>query len=461
MKKNAFHKALALALTAGIVLSGCGGNSSAQVSNSGAAAAPSASEASQAPQDKEINITMWVGTAFKNVDSYGPNYGDYESAKAAEFKQTHPNVNIKVEVVPWKDIEQKVNVAVAGDNPPDILYDNVPLRIIRHAREGNLEPLDAIVADDKADWKQSYLDVASVDGTLYSAMTFSYPGMIFVNKHIFDEKGLSDLLPKDRRWTWEQWQDAISKVADGSVYGTAFFAKSEQQDQLMQSMLMSSGAEWANADFSEYLLNSDKGAEALSFMVGLIDKGLVAPGATNMESNDNIELFKQGKLATMYQMPAVYDLIESGKKDGSVDPSVEPYGIIPIYKEGVTPKLVVTSQNGYAVFKQKDDAKRQACLDFVKMLVEPENMKSVSKNVLADPARVSAEYQIDNPDFAALKPELNKLEIIDLGRHVAWYSKLRQAFYPELQAAFLKTKTPQQALDDFVKQANELAKTGK
>lgn len=47
----------------------------------------------------------------------------------------------------------------------------------------------------------------------------------------------------------------MKMVADDNTYGTAFFAKSEQQDQLMQSLIMSSGAKWANEDFSKYLLN--------------------------------------------------------------------------------------------------------------------------------------------------------------------------------------------------------------
>jgi ABC-type glycerol-3-phosphate transport system substrate-binding protein len=64
---------------------------------------------------------------------------------------------------------------------------------------------------------------------------------------------------------------------------------------------------------------------------------------------------------------------------------------------------------------------------------------------------------VENKDFAELMVELNKLEIVDLGKNQAYFNDLRQIFYPEMQAAFLKAKTPKQALDDFVKGAEKLA----
>ncbi|OMF06997.1 sugar ABC transporter substrate-binding protein [Paenibacillus sp. FSL H7-0331] len=408
---------------------------------------------------KPITITFWAGTAFKNVDGYNsPNFGDWEKAKAEEFKKIHPNVTVNVEVVPFKDIEQKVNVAVAGNNPPDILLDNTPLRMIRHAKNGILEPLDEIIKEDKADWKQSYLDLGTYNNKLYALTLFSCPGMMFVNKAIFDKKNLTHLLPKDRKWTWTQWKDAMKMVADDNTYGTAFFAKSEQQDQLMQSLIMSSGAKWANEDFSKYLLNGPEGVEALTFMLKLVEEGLVAPGTANMEAIDTIQLFEQGKLATMYQQINVYMDIAADIKKGSANSSnVEPYGIIPVYKEGVTPKLVINSENGLALFKQKDPEKRKAALEFIKFLAKPENVSAISKAAVSDPARISSKYAAPNKDYAELITEMNKLETLDLGRGVTWYSKLRQSFYPEMQAAFLKAKTPQQALNDFVNSANNLA----
>lgn len=90
-------------------------------------------------------------------------------------------------------------------------------------------------------------------------------------------------------------------------------------------------------------------------------------------------------------------------------------------------------------------------------MAKPENVSAISKAAVSDPARISSKYAAPNKDYAELITEMNKLETLDLGRGVTWYSKLRQSFYPEMQAAFLKAKTPQQALNDFVNSANNLA----
>lgn len=434
-----------------VVLAGCGGN------QPDAPSAPASGGGDQAAaQPKPVTLTFWAGTGFKDIEGYdSKNYGDWEKAKAKEFQQKYPHVTINVEVIPFKDIDQKVNVAVAGANPPDILYDNIPIRIMKHARNAVLEEMDDVVKDDRADWKESYLAMGSFDKKLYALPLASLPNMVYLNRTIFESKGVA--LPQDRSWTWAEMKDALTKVVDKNTFGMAYFAKNEQADQVMVAHLMAAGAKFSNDDFSQYLINSPEGVEALSFMLQLQEEGLIAPGTPTMDINANLELFKQGKLAVLNHMPNVYGFVEAGKKDGSVLPSVEPYGIVPVVKEGVAPKIVVTGENGYAIFKQTDPEKRKMAMEFVKYLVEAPNVKAISKSTLGVPARKSADYEVENKDFAALMTELNKLEIVDLGKNQPYFNDLRQKFYPELQAAFLKAKTPQQALDDFVKIANELA----
>ncbi len=93
-----------------------------------------------ASKDAEpITLTFWAGTGIKNMEGVeSPNYGDWEKEMAKRFAKLHPNVTIDVVSIPWKDIEQKVNVSVIGNNPPDILFDNVPMRVMKHARNGLL-----------------------------------------------------------------------------------------------------------------------------------------------------------------------------------------------------------------------------------------------------------------------------------------------------------------------------------
>ncbi|MDF2963030.1 MAG: extracellular solute-binding protein [Paenibacillus sp.] len=437
---------MVFALTAGVI-AGCGSNDTK--SDSKAAEGEKASA-------KPVTLTMWVGTAYKDVEGVdSKNYGDWEKAKAEEFKKKYPNVNIQIEVIPFKDIEQKVNVAVAAANPPDILLDNVPLRIIRHGRNGILEPINDVVKDDREDWKEDILKMGSVGDKLYGIPIASLPNIVYLNKTIFEKAGVE--LPKDRKWTWEQMETALKKVTSKDVYGIGMFAKNEQADHLTISHLMSAGEKWTSEDQSQFTINSPQGVEALQFFLKLQEEGLVAPGAAQMQLPDNDELFKQGKLAILNSLPVVYSQIEAGKKDGSVQTSVEPYGILQVTKSGTSPRVFPTGENGYAVFKQSDADKRKMALEFVKHLLQPDNVKALAKSVQGIPSRKSTSYDITNKDYSELLKEINKLEVVDLGKSQPFYGQVRQKFYPAMQSAWLKSKDPRSILDGFVKEANELA----
>ena len=52
--------------------------------------------------------------------------------------------------------------------------------------------------------------------------------------------------------------------------------------------------------------------------------------------------------------------------------------------------------------------------------------------------------------------KLAEYPVLDIGKSLEKYADTRQLFYPEMQAAFLGLKTPQEALDSFVSKANEL-----
>jgi len=400
--------------------------------------------------EEKIKLTLWAGTGLKNVEGVeSPNYGDWERAKAEQFTAMHPNVTIDVVSIPWGEIEQKVNVAVAGNNPPDILFDNVPMRVMKHARNNQYESLEEVIAEHKQDWKPEFLATGTVNDELYALSLYTQPSVLFLNQTIFEKKGLGHLIPENREWDWTQLKEALKQVVDKNTYGTALFAKNNQSDQVNAAWLLSGGASWANDDFTEYLVNRPEGVEALSYMLSLIEEGLVAPGAASMQASDSIELFKQGKLAAIYNVPEIY-----GHVAGS---DVKPYGIVPVFKGGTEPRMVNTGENGYALFKQKDKDKRDMAIKFIKFLTEPDNVKAISKNVLGVPARVSSEYTIENEDFGELMKKIEPLQQVNLGKSVPYYADLRQKLFPELQAAFQKRKTPQQALDDFVSAANALA----
>lgn len=408
-------------------------------------------------EEPQITIDFWVGGGNRHIPGYDtPNHGDWERLLAREFEKLHPNVKINVEIISFSDIEQKVNVAVAGQNPPDILYDNIPNRVMRHARNGELEPLDAVVSADRNDWKEDFLAMGTHNGVLYGLPLSSTPTMMFVNKTILERKGVAHLLPEDRHWTWEEWEEVMAAVSDGRIYGTAFHALNEQADQLMVCHLVGAGSAWLSDDLTEFVINSPEGVEALEFMVSLIEKGYVAPGPASMAPGDALELFQQGRVAALQYVPAVYERVAAAIEAGAADPTIQLYGMLPPTKEDVAPRLTVTGEEGYALFKQDDPYKKEICLEFIEFLASPEHVRLLNQATVKIPARYSATYEIEDPEISTMMGKLAEYPVLDIGKSLEKYADTRQLFYPEMQAAFLGLKTPQEALDSFVSKANEL-----
>ncbi|WP_404454980.1 extracellular solute-binding protein [Virgibacillus necropolis] len=419
------------------------------------ACSPSSEESSSSSEgsDDQITLTYW-GAGHVTQDNQ--TMGEWDKKMAEKFHELHPNVTIKFQRVGGSDFTKKINTAIAADNPPDIIGTNGPLRIMEYARHGLLEPLGDDVLGDPSDWKEGILANGMYEDELYFLTTVIGPQVLVVNKKIFEDAGKLDLLPKDHDWTWAEFEKASKQVIGDGIYATAFWAKNEQVNQNNLTYLMSHGAEWANDDFSEYLINDPKGAEALSNMVRLVDEGIVAPGPANSDYKSGFKLFKQGKLVAYWASP--------GEMFNVDNPNFEPYPIVPLHAEGVEPGVPVSGEQGIAIFKQDDPEVTKWAKKYLEFVTSTEAIKETAKGWLYVPARKSSNYSMDEEKYSAFNKFLELYDPLEkeiTGKYVPWFGELRKSIFPNLQAAFLHELTPQEALDKIVEVGNKLAEENK
>lgn len=449
--------ALIVTVLASTALAGCSKKDGATGATTSPSSTTSAAPASSAPK-KDVTIEYWTTPVYKNVEggAANPNFGDWEQAKIAEYQKAHPNVKINFQLIPNDAIEQKMTVALAGNNPPDILLDALDRRLMKYVKFGKNEPLDDFIEKDKADYNKETLAIASKDGKLYGIPISTNAEYMFINKKIFQDKGLENLIPKDRDWNFDEWKDALKKVNGGGVYGTVMFAGNEQADEMFLMYMYGMGVEQWNADSTEVTMGKFKEAgETIQIFKDLIKDGVVAPGPATLKGTDALELFKQGKIAMMPWAQSLYSLVDAGQKDGSVSKNIDLYGIMPVHKEGVKPKTPV-SVSGYTVFKQSDKDKRDAVKDFIQFMTTSENTKLLAKSGSYIPARASSTYPPAYPDMAEVNKVITTLPSANLGKSSPMYSEVRALWFPALQAALLDKMTPQQAVEDYTSKANKL-----
>lgn len=68
--------------------------------------------------DKKETLTVWT-------HPYGSSKDDQNEVfekMASNFKKNHPNVNIKYQIIPWANKEQKITTALSSGQGPDIYY---------------------------------------------------------------------------------------------------------------------------------------------------------------------------------------------------------------------------------------------------------------------------------------------------------------------------------------------------
>ena len=70
------------------------------------------------------------------------------------FNAENPDVEVAVEVLPWADRNTKLTTALAAGAGPDVGYLNADF-VPQHAGDGNLEPVDDVIADDVDDFSEN------------------------------------------------------------------------------------------------------------------------------------------------------------------------------------------------------------------------------------------------------------------------------------------------------------------
>ena len=80
-------------------------------------------------EEPQITIDFWVGGGNRHIPGYDtPNHGDWERLLAREFEKLHPNVDQCGDHLLQRHRAESQRSG-GWQNPPDILYDNIPNRL--------------------------------------------------------------------------------------------------------------------------------------------------------------------------------------------------------------------------------------------------------------------------------------------------------------------------------------------
>jgi fructooligosaccharide transport system substrate-binding protein len=287
------------------------------------------SSTDETSSDGKVEITYWR-------HDYEPEVKSLEKL-IESFEKEHPNINVKMELIPGGDYETKIRTALAGGTPPDVMGLDGPT-LAAYAAQGAVIPLDDYMNNNgnKDDILAPVIESLTYEGKIYAAPLNDASIAMFYNKKMFEEKGIP--LPSKNpaeAWTWEQVLDAAKKLndPDNGVYGWDLgwgFAPGEGSTFAKTPFLWQAGAEILSEDGKTVTLDSPETRKALNFFDTVYNEFKV--GTKELPP----DAFQTGKLAIMSTGPWGIAYIEDKYPDFKIG---EDWDIAPLWKgdKQVTP----------------------------------------------------------------------------------------------------------------------------
>lgn len=209
------------------------------------------------------------------------------------FQEDYPHISIDVEVIPT-DFWTIVKTQIAGGDPPDLMWINVP-NFPDLALNDALLPITDLVERDNVDlspFPQALVDSYTLNGDLYGiSKDFDTVGL-FYRVDLFDAAGLDH---PDETWTWDDLKAAAEALTVGDVWG---YAAGLSLQEFELNLIRQNGGEVLSADGNHTLFAEPAACEALQFLYGFHTDG-TAPDQVTQDASPHWGLFNSGRIAMM------------------------------------------------------------------------------------------------------------------------------------------------------------------
>ncbi|PAZ13325.1 ABC transporter substrate-binding protein [Streptomyces sp. SA15] len=331
-------------------------------------------------------------------DSTANSSKKYWDALVKDYESQHSGVNIDVSVYSWNDVDRKVKEMVDAGNAPDMAQIGA---YADYADEDLLYTADDLVSISvQADWVSQLANAGEVNGVQYGMPFAASTRLLFYNKTLFDEAGLTP--PK----TWDELESAAGALKDQGVkYPYALpLGPEEAQAETMQ-WLLSGGGGYTDT-LGTYGIDSSDNVETFTWLKNdLVGKGLtgpVAPGELNRA--DAFAAFAAGDVGMLNGHPS---LMKIAAKKGVK------FGMVPMPGADGPSKVSMGVADWMTAFKRNGHGEQIG--DFLDFVYDEKNVLDFSREYDLLPVTNSASDAMSAAkEDADLKPFLEELPLSEL-----------------------------------------------
>ena len=218
---------------------------------------------------------------------------------AKEFMAAHPDADVKIEVISWDNLQQRLTTDIAGGTAPDITLIGTRW-LVDFVHNDIAEPLDSYVTPEfKSRFIESFMAPSTINGKLYALPVAASARAMYYNKDLLAKAGI-----QNPPATWDELvADAkkIKALGSENTYGFALQGKEIETDAYWYYSLWTHGGELIADGKSG--VGSPQAIAGLQLYRDLIDQGLTQPDPTGYNRQDIEGLFKQGRIGMILTGP--------------------------------------------------------------------------------------------------------------------------------------------------------------
>ena len=217
---------------------------------------------------------------------------------AKDFMSKHPGDEVKIEVISWDNLQQRLTTDIAGGTAPDIAMIGTRW-LLDYVKNDVAEPMDSYITPEfKAGFIDAFLAPSTLEGKLYGLPIAASARAMYYNKDLLAKAGVNE--PPT---TWDGVVDTAKKIKalGGDSYGFALQGKEIETDAYWYYSLWSHGGDIIKDGKSG--IASPEAIAALTLYKSMIDEGLTEPDPTGLNRQDIERLFKQGRVGMILTGP--------------------------------------------------------------------------------------------------------------------------------------------------------------